>query len=282
METTKFTETIENNHVQAPFRVGEWLPSDKKILQEWMNALIEETDKNPKQLLPVIAEFKSFIENDPEVFMYFNLMFSQVPKKYRKDPAGNRQVRDYHHMLQLFNTIMTNAPAFNTTGVVGFPINAILDWSMGTEAGYAAFLSEKVNKQFKKMLNEWGIFLKSADSCAVLNKDPKKGWFGAAAMKAMPNFNTEFICQPELEHHGFTSWDNFFTREFRPGQRPLASPDDNNVITNACESAPYRIAEKVNGRDKFWIKAQPYSVEHMMAGDSFTEKFIGGTIYQLF
>lgn len=282
METTKFAETIENNHVQTPFRVGEWLPSDKKILQEWMNALIEETDKNPKQLLPVIAEFKSFIENDPEVFMYFNLMFSQVPKKYRKDPAGNKQVRDYHHMLQLFNTIMTNAPEFNTTGVVGFPINAILDWSMGTEAGYAAFLSEKVNKQFKKMLNEWGIFLKSADSCAVLSKDPKKGWFGAAAMKAMPNFDTEFICQPELEHHGFTSWDNFFTREFRPGQRPLASPDDDNVITNACESAPYRIAEKVNGRDKFWIKAQPYSVEHMMAGDSFTEKFIGGTIYQAF
>lgn len=282
METTQFTEKVENNGIETPFRVGSWLPSDQKILQNWMNNLIEVTDKKQMALLPVIEDLKAFIENDPEAFMYFNLMFSQVPKKYRKDPSGHRQVRDYHHMLQLFNTIMTHAPEFNTTGVVGFPINAILDWSMGTEAGYAAFLSEKVNKQLKKMLNEWAIFLKSADSRAVLNKDPKSGWFGRDAMKAMPNFDTEFICQPDQEYHGFTSWDNFFTREFRPGQRPLASPNDDNVITNACESAPYRIAKNVQLRDRFWIKAQPYSLEHMMAGDPFTEKFVGGTIYQAF
>jgi phosphatidylserine decarboxylase len=51
---------------------------------------------------------------------------------------------------------------------------------------------------------------------------------------------------------------------------------------NACESAPYRIAKNVKRLDKFWIKSQPYSLEHIMAGDALTDKFVGGTIYQAF
>jgi len=266
----------------APFRVGEWLPSDQTILQNWLQDLIAEVEKDKRPLLPVIEEFKDFIESDPEVFMWFNLMFEEVPKKYRKDPAGAHQVRSYHTMLRLINRIMTKAPEFNETGLVGFPINAILDWSMGTTAGYAAFLNEKVNWQFKRILSEWAIFLSSKDSKYVLNKDPKTGWFGADAKKAMPDFDQEFICDPAKPHHGFKSWDDFFTREFREGQRPLADPDNDSVITNACESAPYRIAKNVKLQDKFWIKAQPYSLEHMMASDPLLDSFVGGTVYQAF
>ena len=177
---------------------------------------------------------------------------------------------------------MTKAPEFNTTGLVGFPINAIFDWSMGTSGGFAAFLNEKVNKPLKKVLNEWAIFLSSKESCEVLNQDPKTGWFGKDAEVAMPNFDTEFVCNPSAPHHGFKSWDDFFTREFREGQRPLANPDDDAIITNACESAPYRIAHDVKPEDKFWIKAQPYSLRHMMLNDPLVEQFVGGTVYQAF
>jgi phosphatidylserine decarboxylase len=277
-------QTTESIQKKTPFRVGAWLPSDQAALEKWLNELIDEAERSPRPLLPVIREFKDFIEEDPEVFMLFNLMFTQVPHKppYNKDPSGNPQVRHYRHMLELLNVIMTKAPEFNKTGLVGFPINAIFDWSMGTSAGFAAFLNEKVNRQLKKVINQWGIFLQSGDSCQVLSKDPDKGWFGKDAMEAMPDFDKEFKCHPELPYHGFKSWDDFFTREFREGQRPVASPEDGNVIVNACESAPYRIAENVKRSDKFWIKAQPYSLEHMLSGDPFTEKFVGGTVYQAF
>ena len=86
-------------------------------------------------------------------------------------------------------------------------------------------------------------------------------------MQAMPGFETTFECDPSQPYYGFTSWDNFFTRKFRDGQRPVASPEDDSVIVNACESAPFRIAENVNLYDTFWIKAQPYSLKHMFAGD---------------
>jgi phosphatidylserine decarboxylase len=265
-------------------RVGKWLPEDQQFLQDWLANLIEEALLRKVPLHPIIQEFKALIENDAEIYMLFHQMFEQVPRKppYNKDPAGTPQVRDYQLMLELFNLIMTRAPEFNETGVVGFPINAILDWSMGTEGGFAAFLNDKINAQFRSMLNEWARFLRSADSTTVLNKDPRKGWFGVDAMKAMPHFDEEFVCDPAAPHHGFTSWDDFFTRQFRPGVRPVASPDDQNVIVNACESAPYRIAYDVNARARFWIKAQSYSLEHMLAGDPLAAQFIGGTVYQAF
>jgi phosphatidylserine decarboxylase len=153
---------------------------------------------------------------------------------------------------------------------------------MGTPGGFAAFLSPKLNAQFKKVLNAWAEFLSSPESTYVLSDDPKSGWFGRDAMAAMPGFVDEFVCDPKQPHHGFTSWDNFFTRLFRDGQRPLASPDDDGVIANACESAPYRVARNVKHDDRFWIKAQPYSLHHMFANDEVCEQFVGGTIYQAF
>jgi len=233
---------------------------------------------------PVIQEFQEMIEGDPELFMLFTQMFEQVPTtpEFEVDPVGNPQVKDYKQMLELLNEVLTQAPEFNQTGLVGFPINAIFDWPMGTPAGTTAFLNEKVNQQLKKILNRWAIFLGSPDSCYVLNDDPEKGWFGRDAMEAMPTFAEDFKCDPSQPYHGFDSWDDFFTREFREGRRPVENPDDDTVIINACESAPYRIATNVQLQDQFWIKEQPYSLSHMLAADPWTDLFEGGTIYQAF
>lgn len=274
----------ESDRELHPYRVGAWLPSDQRVLDAWLCDLIAEVDARPAPLHPVIQDLKDLIEHDAEVYMLFHLMFSQVPHRppYNRDPAGRPQVRDYHVMLQLFNCIVTRAPEFDRSGLVGFPINAILDWPMGTRAGFAAFLSSKVNAQLRKVLDAWARFLASKDSVHVLNEDPRAGWFGADAMAAMPHFDEDFECDPAAPHRGFASWDAFFTRRFRPGRRPIASPEDDRVIVNACESAPYRIARGVKREDRFWIKAQPYSLVHMLDGDPYTDHFVGGTIYQAF
>ncbi len=278
----KAASETSKNPVQ--YRVGEWLPSDRLILDQWMEALIARTEANARPLLPVVAEFKELIESDPELYMLFHQMFEQISCKapYNVDPTGESQVRDYHHMLQLINQVITKAPKFNKSGFVGFPINAILNWPMGTEAGASVFLNPKVNCQLKKILNEWAVFLNSPDSRYVLNDDPRSGWFGKDAKEAMPTFVQDFKCNPDLPCHGFTSWDDFFTREFREGRRPVASPENDAVIVNACESAPYRIATNIKKRNEFWLKGQPYSLDHMMAGDPLVEQFEGGTVYQAF
>ena len=222
------------------------------------------------------------VENDAKLLMFFTQMFTEAYHHHHTDPTGQPQVKDYKQMFRLINHIMTKAPEFNETGLVGFPINAILDWTMATRSGCAAYLNDIVNLHFKRVLDHWGWFLKSPESCHVLNDDPKKGWFGKDAMKKMPGFKHTFKCDPAKPHYGFKSWDDFFTREFGDGVRPVACPENDTVIVNACESAPYKIQHDVKLRDRFWIKSQNYSLQFMLANDPEAAKFVGGTVYQAF
>lgn len=164
---------------------------------------------------------------------------------------------------------------------------------MGTAAGYAAFLRQDINAQFRNVLDAWGKFLESPDSASVLSSDPD-GWFSPEALDVMAQvaseadpskpvtFEQAFVCDPSKPAYGYKSWDDFFTRRFREGMRPVAFPEESIVVANACESTPYRIAHNVKAMDKFWIKEQPYSLRDMLGGDELTDQFVDGTIYQAF
>lgn len=272
---------MKNAH--AHHRGLRWLPSDPRVHRAWLSRLLAEATDRPEPLHPVIARFDAFIDGDAEAYMLFHLMFEQASHNRSADADGDEPlVRDPKTMLRLLNAILTRAPEYNRTGVVGVPINAILDRAMGTPAGFAAFLNTRVNTHLRAVLDEWGRFLKSPDSRHVLNDDPHTGWFGKDALQDMPRFDEEFLCDPKAPYRGFASWDDFFTRRFRPDVRPVAAPDDADVIANPCESAPYRIARNVGRRDRFWVKSQRYSLEHMLAGDSLVPDFVGGTVYQAF
>ncbi|KAG8848948.1 hypothetical protein FRB96_000969 [Tulasnella sp. 330] len=232
---------------------------------------------------PVIKEFQSLIEQDPVIYTAFHQMFDQVPREppYDKDPRGEAQVRHYKEMLRRFDQIIVSAPTFEPNDFVGFPINAILNWPMGTPAGFLAFTNPKVIAQFKKMFDVWSTFLRSPESRYVLT-DAVDGWFGPAAREAISNFSDTFICDEGAPYHAFHSWEDFFTRRFKPGIRPIHSPDDDAVITCACESTVYHITHGVQSRDSFWLKGQPYSLDHMLNHDSLARHFVGGTISQAY
>ncbi|KAG8723295.1 hypothetical protein FRC09_003896 [Ceratobasidium sp. 395] len=278
--------TTRVSNPQVEHRVGGWLPSNHRVLEQWIDNLVQRIDNENKQFKsvhPVILEFKDLIENDAELYQGFHLMFEQVPKKppYLNDPTLKPQIRDYKVMLHAFDIIIGTAPTYEDNSLVGFPINAILDWPMGTEAGLKTFLNPKLNAMFKKMFDVWSNFLVSPDSREVLTQAPK-GWFGPAATEALPNFVENFVCDPSAPYHGFASWDDFFTRHFREGVRPVSFPDDDRIINSACESTVYRIAHDVKLQDDFWLKGEPYSLENMLDKDPLAVQFVGGTVYQAF
>lgn len=95
-------------------------------------------------------------------------------------------------------------------------------------------------------------------------------------------FENEYVCDPTAPHYGFKSWDDFFTRRFRRNVRPVQSVNDDDVIVNACESAPYRITRNVQSLGRFWMKEQAYSLKHMLNHDPLASQFVDGTIYQAF
>ncbi|KAH7079051.1 Phophatidylserine decarboxylase-domain-containing protein [Paraphoma chrysanthemicola] len=284
-------------HEHQIHRTGSWLPSDHRVHKDWLNDIIESAETTPKDYHPVIQEFKKLIEENTRIYLLVNSMFDEIPTKkpYSDDPVGHKQVRDYQHMLELFNHLLTHAPQWSDKeygiGMVGTPFNAVLDWPMGTPSGFAFFLDPEVNKVIKKVLNTWAEFLGSKDSAYVLGND-SIGWFSdhgvhdlavtANVGKTSYKFEELFKCDPSKENYGYKSWDDFFTRQVCEDKRPVASADDDYVIANACESKPYKVARNVSARDRFWIKGQPYSLMDMLDMDSLYERFVGGTIYQAF
>ncbi|KAL3478852.1 Phophatidylserine decarboxylase-domain-containing protein [Aspergillus californicus] len=290
---------MPHSHVHRSHRAGQWMPADYDSHHKWLGGVIAEVDnKTSHELHPVLKEFQRLIETNTRVYMLISSMFAEIPRnrQYGKDPTGCSEIRDYHHMLRVLNHLLTTAPSWNDlslkVGLVGLPINAVFDWSMGTPSGYAAYLDPDINAMLKKVLNAWGEYLMSPESAKVLD-DTQYGWFGETGKKNLVHvanapqetshaFDEMFICDPPAKYHGYKSWDDFFTRLFRPGIRPVASPEDDSVIVNACESQPYKVARDVKAKDTFWIKAQPYSVYDMLAHDSLAAEFVGGTVYQAF
>ncbi len=255
-----------------------WLPDDQDDLESWLAGHRERVEAKGEQIVlhPVLTEFQELMDTDAVIRMYVNQMIAQVPPT---KPYRNRHLESVEQMMRLINEVLTMAPEFGESSMVATPLGAILDWTMGTPAGFAAFRDPRINAMLKKILTAWCKFLSSPDSLYVLNDSPS-GWKCAAARRAIGIEQYEH--DPQDEHWGFGSWNDFFTRRFKDGARPVASPHDDGVIVSACEATPYSITTDVQRQDRFWIKSQPYSLQDMLANDESVDQFVGGTVYQAF
>ena len=294
-------------------RTGGWLPHNRAHIDDWIRDQKAFEADRPQTLVRPIQEFKDMVSQDPALSFAVCAMFSEAELLRSQTPLGTPEVKDFDEFLMLLNGIMTQAPQYiecpdsagneEPCGLIGFPINALLDWPMATNWGYSVFANELVNQQFKKILEHWSKHLVSPQSRAVLvdNFPERKpiilGWLSDTARqemidvacqasddptcKQMP-FEYFFDCDPSDPYYGYGSWDDFFTRKFKDGIRPVAAPDDDLVIANACESAPLHVVRKVEESAKFWLKGQPYSLLNIMNFDSLANEFIGGTVYQAF
>ena len=90
------------------------------------------------------------------------------------------------------------------------------------------------------------------------------------------------VPDPNDINYGFQSWDQFFTRKFISGLRPIAYPLDSRVVVSAAESTPFYLQENVQLQDTFWAKDQHYSLEHLLGDSAMAKRFVGGTVYQAF
>lgn len=255
-----------------------WLPGDQDDLEAWLAGHRERVAARGEQapLHPVIKEFEALIDSDPVVRMYLNQMIAQVP---RARQYSKRHLESVPQLLRLINEVLTMAPEFSDDAMVMLPLGAILDWTMGTPAGFAAYRDRRINAMIKKILSAWCEFLDSGDSRYVLSDSPS-GWKSEAARRAIGI--EQFQHDPGDEYWGFASWNDFFTRRLREDARPVHAPDDDTVIVSACESTPYGLATDVKRQDRFWIKSQPYSLQDMLANDESVGQFAGGTVYQAF
>ncbi|WP_380171919.1 phophatidylserine decarboxylase associated domain-containing protein [Kineococcus sp. DHX-1] len=267
--------THQLSRSDAP-RHGGWLP-DPESVAAWVADLRRRLDEDgDPERHPVMAEFDELLAHDAVARMQLERMVAEVPEGPGLPP---RHVRDLPDLLRLLNAVLTTAPEFSTDSMVMTPVQAVLDQTTATPSGFAAYRNPAVNAVLEKYLDAWCEHLDSPASLSVLD-DSAAGWMSQAAAEAVGIEQYEH--DPEADHWGFSSWNDFFTRRFRDGERPVEDPDDDGVVVSPCESTPYALARDVQRTDEFWLKSQPYSLQDMLAGDPSVDEFVGGTVYQAY
>ena len=81
--------------------------------------------------------------------------------------------------------------------MVTTPLAGILDWTMGTSAGFAAYRDRRLNDMLRKILNTWSEFLCSPGSLYVLN-DSDAGWTSEEAQRVVGNLARAYLADPRL------------------------------------------------------------------------------------
>lgn len=288
-------------------RPGGWLTSDRRALRAWVLKLKAKAAATaPADYIQPIQDLALMVANDPILHASTQAMFVEAVAYAQDDPTGAPAVTSWNEFLSLLNAIMVTSPEFIVTpggdeaqGLVGFPINALLDWPMGASSGTATFNSAQFNAYFKPVLTDWGSFLTTLPSRYVLAEGDATGdpvsipWLSKDALAQMvavaqqpfilppvQSFQEIFVCPDPNDplYFGFQSWDDFFTRVFQKGQRPVGDAP----IVNACESAPLQVQTGVALSANFWLKGQPYSLLDMLNNDPLAPQFAGGTVYQAF
>lgn len=303
--------TVNNNKSFAKHDAG-WMPPDKHQIPLWLEKVIDYVEENPSGFDHRVTALRYQIERSPVFLKLFYQMFNQTPihATYYKNPADRYQIRSYHQMLHILNHVTSNAPPWELStrgekGLMGYPFYAVFSWPMRTAAGIEALLDRKIDRHLKELADLWAKTLCSPESVSVLNTGPN-GWLCPEALTTMADvantgspkcpfllaFDEIYICDKTKPHYGFTSWDDFYTRKFREGIRPIDAPDDappsqsipdpQAVIVNPCEARTGIIARNVRESDQLWIVERPYSVLDILHHEHRALHFIGGTVYEAF
>lgn len=215
------------------------------------------------------------LRNEPIIRMYALEMLQQVPKQHQV-------VTSIPELLMALQVISTRAPEYNSDPQHAnfFPVSTLFVYMMMTPAGQAIFRIGAFNDCIRAILKSWCVYLDSPESRNVLHTD-ENGWLSPSSWDRH-NLDEYLIPDKSAPYWGFSSFNAFFHRQIKPECRPIDEPENVKVVVSPNDGTFYKIAQEVKSTDQFWVKSQPYSLEHMLAGDRQFQLFQGGTIFQSF
>jgi len=272
-------QAIEARYRRSFGRVAGYLPKNRAAVDAWLKNLAQEVAtrlaKGGPIVSPSVAALALLIERDGIVRMYVTQMIDQVPPKYK-------HIQGIPELLSALELIITTAPEYSPIPADQnfFPVSTLFTYMMMTPAGEAAFRYVAFNEAIRAILQEWCTYLDSAASQYVLNEGVN-GWLSPPAYKQNKLYEFK-IPDRGLPHWGFPSFNAYFHRQIKPECRPIAAPDNPKVIVSANDGTVVTYVSDVQAQANFWIKGQPYSLINMLNGSEYTERFIGGDVFQSF
>lgn len=268
-----------NNPQAERQRLGGWLPSNEARLARYREEMAARAREwgFAAPVTSAVRELAALVKGDPVLRMDLTRAIAQA-----REQGFVLGYSNIDELMLIVDYTMTYAPPFSETSLIHCPLNSVLDWPMCMPSGYALFRDPALNARIKDVLDCWCGFLSGPHSREHLHTSSPNGWFSPEADRQIGL--SQFVCDPEKTYWGFASWNDFFTRRFRSGLRPVEAPNDDKAIVSACEAAPYGIQHGVQLTDTFWVKSQPYSLLDMFTSKhaELARGFVGGSIYHAF
>ena len=246
----------------------------KSFLTEVEEELYE-TRLDKSQWSPPVQALDRLLRQDPVIRMYAQEMLQQVPLQHRV-------TKNLEELLTALHMLSTDAPEYcsDPKRANFFPASTLFVHMMMTSAGQAIFRINAFNDCIRAILKSWCDFLDSPASLRVLHSG-ENGWLSPSSQERH-QLHEYLIPDPSDLHWGFKSFNAFFHRQIKSECRPIDTPDDDRVIVSPNDGTFYKVQRNIKRLDRFWIKSQPYSLEHMLAGDPLLTRFEGGTVFQSF
>ncbi|BDM64228.1 phosphatidylserine decarboxylase [Shewanella sp. NFH-SH190041] len=282
----------------GPVQMGFWLPNRVWATANFLVPLRHHIEQKKlsgalEPLHPEIQHFKSWVIGHSIYRMRIAAMIEESnnfiqsldrqTKEQIKHDGDAIWIDSFDSFFEILNEIICTSPSFNTSAMVGTPMNGFLAVAMATESGLALFHDATFNKHFKRILNAWNTFLKSGKSLDKLDiSDPEKtgSWISKAAWNA--GVWDQMVHDKTKPGYGYASWNDFFLRPFVAGARPFQG-DEQTQINIGCETTPWQYATDVALESDFWVKDVNYSLLDLFGGkQQWAKLFEGGQIYQGF
>ena len=269
-------EAMKREHINRLVVARGALPPDFDDINDYQKYVKKEISKGgPINWNPEVVKLSQVILHNPFVRMYCEQMLAEVPDGYR-------HFLTIQQMLEAINYVVHTAPLFKdpTSIAYQFPLSSTMNFWMMTPSGKALLRMPQINDQINAIMRSWCQFLNSPASCYVLNTGPE-GWFCPAAVKYNA-LDTDYSPDPSKPYWGWTSYNDFFHRDIKPGVRPVSGPGDPAMVNSPNDGVAWAVQENVKADDAFWLKGQLYSLNDMLNHSPLTPKFVGGTVYQTF
>nr|WP_299340884.1 phosphatidylserine decarboxylase [Allomuricauda sp.] len=214
---------------------------------------------------PPVSDLKELYSSDESFRKIVKDMFANLKDMPdgSPNPWRGKQVDDLYKFMNDWYYFLPNT----TNG-----LNKIIEFSMlyyHNPYGMKFVLEEPGYSWALKFIEERGKYMDSPESVKGIAP-----WFKDTSIK-----HDDFVLPAE----GFKSFNEFFTRELKPGARKIDAFDDNSVLVSPADGVINMINNDLKLETQIPTKANmTLNLNTLLGNSAYADKFVGGTALAVF
>lgn len=227
-----------------------------------------------KPLCPIVEELKGLFEDNPEVQAAFDEAISHVKDFPDEPPLKPKENiwfgKDYLAFCDYFNNWFHYLASPSASGL-GF-IMHFTEFYYNNEK--AAYFLNNFELDGRPVIYDWTVKFIT-----------ERGKFMDTPGQEVRQVINEWVSEPDthiedfqMPADGYRTFNEFFTRELKPGARPVCAPDDDSVIVAPADSELNMIDSELTDETEIPTKGyRRLNVKQLLNGYYSWDRFIGGT-----